>query len=261
MFHDFSWIHEKKEINLDPNSSNDFNDYTIFENYLINEFNIQHSIFEHKLVCNNNFETHYSQNIIVNYFDYKYHERDKLDHGIIAGVLLFDRLLKNYNNKWENYKDSYEYANQKPSEKGNYNNFFYKNKSWKREHHDHFAYIADSIISHNIWLSSNEELYSKYNLQGLLRINAEKISINRNPLLFMLGILDTIEPVKVFTNFDAEYVWDNINIYINSNSIEIIVKERANFNHHKWFKKISSLNEWLAISIEEKRKKLKLTLI
>ena len=135
-----------------------------------------------------------------------------------------------------------------------------KGKTWRRDHLDHYAYISDCIISHNIWFGKGKYIpkYKNYGLEELIESNAEKVSINNNPLLFMLGVIDTIEPVKFFNNFNPKYVLKNIDIDIEDKLIKIKVSNSAIFNYLEWFKKIKSMEEWLEVYIKISREELKI---
>ena len=80
------------------------------------------------------------------------------------------------------------------------------------------SYISDCILSHNIFKQSAEtrDLYEKYKLFDLLEENFKKISYESNPLLYILGVSDTIEPIKVYQkhnkSLSAQVIADAINI-------------------------------------------------
>ncbi|MDQ4678654.1 hypothetical protein, partial [Stenotrophomonas maltophilia group sp. RNC7] len=103
-----------------------------------------------------------------------------IDHGILAGFILFDRLIKNYNSAFEEEKDKNTHTK--------YENFEHKNLSWKREHQDHFAIIADSIIAHNIWfcnqLKEEKQRYKLYGLDPLIPQYLKKFKLKQKPLIF-----------------------------------------------------------------------------
>lgn len=237
LFHDFSWIHEDEKI-LNKYKDAD----SCFRTNLINKYNIKHNIFDHKLAQGDDFKTHYKKRTIIDYFHYRWEFCKRADHGIIAGMLLYDRLVENYYIKWKEFEES------NPEHEENSNCFNYKERAWRREHLDHFAYIADSIISHNIWFGIDDIIYRKYHLEEILQTNSVKVSIFENPLLFMLGVLDTIEPIKFFSTFSPEYIWNNIDIESKDSNITINIAECAILNYSEWFKKIESLSEWLCVT-------------
>lgn len=261
LFHDYAWIHENKNfINKDYLNHN-----FCFKESLLTEFDIKYNLFNHEIKKGNDFETHYDEEIIKKYFYYRY-KNNKLDHGIIGGMLLFDRLKKNYKEKWNEYrKDNKEENNYFNSNYTyDYDCFELKGKTWRRDHLDHYAYISDCIISHNIWFGKGKYIpkYKNYGLDELIESNAEKVSINNNPLLFMLGIIDTIEPIKFFEKFNPKEVLKNISIVIRNNEINIrvfpIEPDSSKFNYYKWFKKIKSMEDWLDLSININQTKLEI---
>lgn len=245
LFHDFSWIHETDRLKDDFD-----NPENCYDKNLISRYDIKHDLFNHKLVSGNNFNTHYKKDTIINYFYYRCEIWGKADHGITAGMMLFDRLVENYCDKWkefEKFNQKHDYC---------FECFEYNHKAWRREHWDHFAYIADSIVSHNIWFGSDEIIYKKYKLEEVTQASAKKVSMKDNPLLFILGFLDTIEPIKFYSDFSPEYIWDNIDIECNKTDVTIKVSDNAIFNYLEWFNKIDSLKDWLDLEISIEKRKL-----
>lgn len=105
----------------------------------------------------------------------------KLDHGIIAGYHFFESIYREYEQKLGNKEMQIEKINND------------RILLWDRSHMDHFAFIADAIISHNIWfgyLDRNEYI--------------EKWNYDRYPLNFILCLLDTVEPVKDFVKMKSQ---------------------------------------------------------
>lgn len=230
LFHDYSWNIECEAPKKSYSNKSDL--YGKF-------FDTKYDIYNHLLANEVEYQPNYSMELMNKYFWFKYHKFHQLDHGIIAGHLLFDRLIKNYNNQWEDYK---VFGN---GEFRSSDYFEHKGKTWRREHWDHFAYIADSIISHNIWMNDGSKVYEEYDLLELSMSSANKIKYVDNPLLFILGVLDTVEPVKFFNNFSAEYIWNNIDYEVRDEGIWMKVNSSSVFNYSEWFKKIKSLEEWI----------------
>ena len=189
----------------------------------------------------------YTLDIIENYFNYCRNYRDKLDHGIIGGFVFYDRLVKNYNKTWDKHK-----PNRLTTE--SYECFNTDNLSWRIEHLDHFAYIANSIIAHNIWVANKDtkKIYIRFGLDQLLEENYKKITLDEDPLVLFLAIVDTIEPTKFFIGANPEFVWKNIDMYYDSveNKINISVLSDT-LDYKRWFKKISGLKDWLNVDISK----------
>lgn len=77
-----------------------------------------------------------------------------------------------------------------------------------------FAYIADCIASHNMYKADDGSIdkYIYYSLNCLLPDEFKPISYKDNPLLFILCVVDTIEPSKKFSNYRNEDVLNLISI-------------------------------------------------
>lgn len=84
---------------------------------------------------------------------------------------------------------------------------------------------------HNIWSSGEkEEIKEKYRNLGLESlITGESdifpISIKDNPLLFLLGLVDTIEPIKTFNCLEPQYVLENILIDFDKIKLLLVIKK------------------------------------
>jgi len=134
LYHDASAVIEKSEYS--HNSPKDLNFY-------LGRNNVMYNVYKHIWEKNHNKPYTYPEALVKNYFIYRTKFRHELDHGIIAGYLLYDKLQKNYNSSWENVKNE------------QYEDFYYNQLRWRIEHLSHFAYVANAIIAHNIWHSEN----------------------------------------------------------------------------------------------------------
>jgi hypothetical protein len=125
------------------------------------------------------------------YFKYRHNHPTYpgMDHGIYSGILMFDRLVKNRITKkaqqeqallWEDFLDR------------------------------HYAYAAATVAVHNIWLPKKND-YPQYANAGLSAlIRRQPINFEEAPLLFLLGLVDTIDPVKAYPNSTPKEVLKNI---------------------------------------------------
>lgn len=153
----------------------------------------------------------YPSRIITRYLNYCINERHRVDHGIIGGFLFYDRMIKNY-------MLAYISSLNEENVTKNLSDFYYRNRHFCSEQLTIFSYISDCILSHNIFKQSAEtrDLYEKYKLFDLLEENFKKISYESNPLLYILGVSDTIEPIKVYQkhnkSLSAQVIADAINI-------------------------------------------------
>lgn len=174
----------------------------------------------------------YPSRIITRYLNYCINERHRVDHGIIGGFLFYDRMIKNY---ILSYLDS----NNEMGLTQDLSDFHYRNRHFCKEQLTIFSYISDCILSHNIFKQSTgaRELYEKYLLIDLFEENFKIITFESNPLLYILAIADTLEPIKAYqqcnTNLTAQVIANAIDIeYIpgthqlrfSSNSSEVDIR-------------------------------------
>lgn len=167
------------------------------------------------------------------------------DHGIHGGTLLYKKLTQNFRQKTRYHSWSDEPV------------CTIGELEWRREHLDHFRYIADAIICHNMWTvqetdTKGVENYKKYHLDELIvHSDADKLSIKEYPLQFMLCLLDTIEPVKRFEQLTARGVLENISIEPSGSRIRIAwtekIKQQPEF--WKWMENISNMKNWMQVDV------------
>lgn len=215
---------------------------------MLKKYKIEYDVFDHRWTRQNyTRQKHftYSRLLVKNYYYYSLVTRRKIEHGILGGLILFDRLKKNYDEKLTQYKREFNIEESEQIENFNLNGL-----SWRIQHLDHFAYIADSIISHNIWCSKDVKLYEKFGLLRLKEPVENKVCIKKNSLLFFLAIVDTIEPTKFFNQFQPQFVWKNIDMSYDKDSYTIKIQVLGDmFNIEKWFEKIKSLETWLHVEV------------
>lgn len=126
------------------------------------------------------------------YFSYR-HGRGVTDHGIYAGILAFDVLVKNrIDKKNQTDVDSLYWA----------------------DNLDHFyAIAAATIATHNIWLPGDKEAMDKYRQAGLEQlIGRSPVTFREGPLFYFLGLIDTIDPVKAYVDTPVLEILKNIHI-------------------------------------------------
>lgn len=186
-----------------------------------------------------------------NYFNYRKSD-GKCEHGIIGGFLLFNRLI-----------DSFQKATKDHDiEKGE----IAKNGlQWRKEHIDHFRYIADAIICHNMWTVQSTDTdgvkkYKEHHLEKLIidskSSHDQRLSINDYPLQFMLCLLDTIEPTKRFSHLTAGSTLENVSIWSTDNhQLRIAwsnrLKQESQFPG--WLKSIYGIKDWMQVDISMSR--------
>lgn len=220
--------------------NNAINDNNSDLDFYLGDQNILYNVYEHK--WKNGVPYNYSKEVIKNYFKYRVKEYSKVDHGIIGGYLLYDKL-----------KTSYDKAYEKSGKTKSMENFSYNGLNWKNKHHHYYAYASHAVIGHNIWFSENIDLYKKYGLTTLIQEKGKddiRISIDKQPLLFFLGLLDTIEPFKRFLEPKMLKLID-ISLIDNDKVIQIEFKSdlKKQEKYKNWSDSIYTLKNWLKLEI------------
>ncbi len=183
-----------------------------------------------------------------NYFRYRLMEMNTLDHGIVGADKLFSSLVENYRKEYnENISD------------GGCENFHNnQDRHFCCEQFKVFAYIANCIAAHNMFMSNDTDIakqsYSKYNLQCLWPENFKKIAYEDDPLLFVLCIADTLEPSKRFRGMDSVNLLRKIGISYDkdSNTVYVEISKRLTQieDGMKYINDIKSLDQWCIINID-----------
>ncbi len=154
----------------------------------------------------------------------------KIDHGIAGGLLLYDRLRKNFEVAWRKARKS------DPTISKSY--FTYNGLCFSNKHYGDYAKAADAIISHNIWLNT----LNRYLLQSNKMPQKGPAITKENPIAFILAIADTVEPIKKF------------GIY----SLDAVEYEKSENNGFKFFvpdlyednyKYIMDLQDWVDVKV------------
>lgn len=153
----------------------------------------------------------YPSRIITRYMNYCINTRQRVDHGIVGGYLFYDRMIKNY-------MLAYLASNEETGFTQNLSDFHYRNRYFCKEQLTIFSYISDCILSHNIFKQppNMRALYEEYQLIDLLEENFKTITFEFNPLLYILAVSDTLEPIKAYqqrnANLSAQVIADAIDI-------------------------------------------------
>ena len=166
----------------------------------------------------------------------------KLDHGIVGGLLLYNKLRKQFEIAWKrrtNINDSRD-------------SFFIKDECNSRQlhlsnrHYEAYAKAADAIITHNIWQST---LLSYIETCDAVRKNIKHkidyIGID-NELCFILSLADTLEPLKRGGQY-LELI--SINSLICEKGIELQMNRDV---YNSIYQKIDSLEEWMKVKVSIK---------
>lgn len=187
----------------------------------------------------------YHKSTIFNYLEYCKINEDinHYDHGIVGGLWLYDSLVKNYYLSYISLKDPYI----------DFNNFYVNNLHFNINQFPVFAYLSDCIISHNMWFATDDEtieLYEKCGLEQLIPPHAQPIQFDNNPLLFILALADTLEPIKTCSSLDIAPIdiLNNIKCNFSDGCILLLFENVAMFT--KMANKLNDLDSWLAINVQ-----------
>lgn len=196
LFHDYAEDFESKSIDLDRYKDMDS---------IYNELKIVHKILKRKKIDQKHDKLF---SLIRNYFSFRRYGMKQIDHGILAGIYFYDRLIKN---RIINKK---RLGNENPN-------------SWNVGLNDIYATAAAAIACHNIWTttkySETHSDYIKFELAELIQPNFPTIKSEEHPLLFLFGLVDTIDPFKYFyrRGFNLQSILERLDIDFSHDNIRI----------------------------------------
>lgn len=154
----------------------------------------------------------------------------KIDHGIVGGLLLYDRLKKNF------------YEARKKANKNDPNfskdKFEYNELNYSKTHFEYYAEAADAIIAHNIWIHTLNEYLTKNNKVPL---EGNKIDKN-NKIAFILALADTLEPIKKYGIFALNM----ISFEETKEGFDLIMPDEMKENDYKY---ICNLSDWINVNV------------
>jgi len=144
-------------------------------------------------------------------------EKKKIEHGIYAGLLLYDGLVKNRKQKKEQ----------------RHNNLY-----WEDDLDKFYAIASFAISIHSM------------RREGIVENSEDlKFSIESEPFLFLFALADTIEPTKVFHSKDPEYILKNILIDIQKDKIILKNDPFFRLDFSKLVEKVCGLESWLNVKV------------
>ncbi len=182
----------------------------------------------------------YNSTVVTRYFNYIVNEHKHVEHGIIGGYLFYDRMIKNYLSSY--LSAFYEARQQIPLSE-----FYYRGRRFSENQLPIFSYIADCIIAHNIWRMSERHRkdYEHYRLDAALGNEYSAINFKDNPLLYILVITDTLDPIKAYNKISPRTVAESINIEYRRGSREISFSSSCNeVDIAVLHKKAKGLEDW-----------------
>jgi hypothetical protein len=178
-----------------------------------------------------------------NYFNFRLNSKNidirKPDHGICGGILLFNEL------------------NEILKEKQRDN--FIEGLTWNKKLVNIYKHASWVILSHNIFFirkgDSSEQEYRNNNLNDLILNDNEvtKVDIKKHSFLFLLMLVDSIDPVKILGGYD---VLKKIKFLIQSNELHFRITDTE--LRTRFFEKVNSLKNWLIPHIIENGNTIKI---
>lgn len=167
------------------------------------------------------------------YFRYLHSTRKRVDHGMYAGFLMYDALVKNRHLQHELKQTNH--------------------LSWEPWLDQQYAYAAATVAIHNIWFPMDEKYLALYQQHGLNElIGKEKISFEEAPLLYILAIVDTLDPVKALQEYAP--INDILQYtFLSFSDSTMMLQFSAELNLDKNIEaltgKVKELEEWLKVSV------------
>lgn len=221
IFHDYACnMESESEKHLkDINSIDDFNSKYDIKNKLLECKDELVSKELERIIESNQLEQY-----IESYFKYRIDKNKKLDHGIIGGLLIFDFLVQNRENKNSN------------------------DRFWKEELDVLYAKASMIIATHNIWFK-DKNVQKAEGMDGIDKV--KKISYCTNKLQFLLGLVDSIDPLKIYNCIDnPKKIFKNVLLsFPKANTIEISIAEDSDLNP-RCLSKIENKIDWLGVDVE-----------
>ena len=141
------------------------------------------------------------QLLIQQYYLYRREQDNKIDHGVTGALLIFDALMAFYEENKTNPSANLCGIHLRK----NFPEFCLK--------------ISETIALHNMWRApkGKEHLYEDYQLYELIPNSTYNHIINYkdDTLLFLLGLIDTIDPIKAFCNTEGRSTRMPVNLVLN----------------------------------------------
>lgn len=171
-----------------------------------------------------------------------YKNESKIDHGIAAGLLLYDALIKIRKDKAKSVEPDGLY--------------------WGKDLEKFYHCISVMIATHNIWRANEDkekekEKYCDNGLEKLIINGADghikKLSFASEPLATLFAIVDTLEPLKIYKDcFSREDIMKNICLCATTNKIVFYINKESKINIDPLYSAAKSLESWVAVKVDKK---------
>lgn len=207
------------------------------------EFNPENNqtldIISNNLGLKYNLRSKDTTSIMDRYYRYRIAKpKPVIDHGIIGAMMLYDSLMKRNDKMKETAKDAI---------------MMYEKPMFGEVNETNILKYSFNIARHNMWLVSKPEDIEKYKsseveLDDLIvrPDGSNKISFKNEPMLFLLCLVDTIDPIKAYSENEPKDIAQKVNYACEreNDQLKIIfvdgIGERIN-------NKIHECNDWLNV--------------
>jgi hypothetical protein len=169
----------------------------------------------------------------------------KIDHGIAAGLLLYDSLVRN--------RICREKSNKEKENNGVETDGLY----WGKELEEFYARASSSIATHNMRRCTPKKFktYLDMGLEKLI-INGKdghvtKLTISDDAFAILFALADTLEPLKIYDScIDRQIILKSIYIEIKDDEI-IFENKNPQLDFKPFIDNAKSLESWVDIDIEQ----------
>lgn len=127
------------------------------------------------------------------------------------------------------------------------------NLNWAKDLEKSFSLAAWAVACHNIWFvkatDKDAKCYRHYKLDKLI-YEGKSREIKQSPLLFLLCLVDSIEPIKAFHDHNHLY---NLEIEFNDNTIGLSFSD-PDIGKDDYCDRIKGLNDWLCDVVQRQER-------
>ena len=184
------------------------------------------------------------------YREGKYHVN--VDHGIYGGKVCYEKLceIRRQHDSSKNSPNNLDNMGMMATTTG-HESSGKASLIWDKSLEKVYACISWTIICHNMFFVQEDTEEAKYYKEHDLgefvyKKRARKIRLKSSPFLFLLCLVDTLEPIK---KFDTLEVLKHIYLDVNKMKIKLDVENTRNIgNLDEWEKyrdSVIGLNDWL----------------
>lgn len=180
--------------------------------------------------------------IIKRYYHYRIvSAKPKIDHGITAAMMLYDSLMKRNYEMQEIAKTAI---------------MFYEKPMYGNENKDNILKYALAVAHHNMWFAYEANDIEKYNQLGMSDLiiksdRSNRLSFSKEPLLFLLCLIDSIDPIKTYESSRLEDVLSQIELIVKNEKSKFTITFKDSIND-KIKLKATDCEKWINISINIK---------